>query len=412
MNPVFLTAAVRTPIGRFGGSLKDWSAADLGVVVAQESLHRANLTADRIEDSIWGCARQAGGGPNVARQISHRAGVPDHIPAFTINQACGSGLRAIILAAEEIMLGRARIVLAGGTESMSRVPYFAGGVRWGTRLGHVDLVDGMYRDGFSDPLSGLLMGETAEKLAGQYEISRDEQDEYALRSQQRAAQAVAAGSFAGEIISLSIREKVGENGETSRAANPRPDGPARGDGKILAHDEHVRNETSIESLRKLTPVFSRSGTVTAGNSSGITDGAAAIMVMSESALKESGAEPLGRLVDYQIVGVPPEIMGIGPVPATRALLARQQLALSDIDLIELNEAFAAQVIACDRDLQFDSGRLNVNGGAIALGHPIGCTGVRITTTLLHEMKKRQAKRGLATLCISGGMGIAMLLERV
>src|SRR5262252_216766 len=223
MNPVFLTAAVRTPIGRFGGSLKDWSAADLGVVVAQESLHRANLTADRIEDSIWGCARQAGGGPNVARQISHRAGVPDHIPAFTINQACGSGLRAIILAAEEIMLGRARIVLAGGTESMSRVPYFADGVRWGTRLGHVDLVDGMYRDGFNDPLSGLLMGETAEKLAGQYEIGRDEQDEYALRSQQRAATAAAAGSFSGEIISLSIREKVGVNGKTNRAVNPRPD---------------------------------------------------------------------------------------------------------------------------------------------------------------------------------------------
>lgn len=412
MNPVFLTAAVRTPIGRFGGSLKDWSAADLGVVVAQESLRRANLTPDRIEDSIWGCARQAGGGPNVARQISYRAGVPDHIPAFTVNQACGSGLRAIILAAEEIMLGRARIVLAGGTESMSRVPYFADGARWGTRMGHVDLVDGMYRDGFNDPLSGLVMGETAEKLAGQYEISRDEQDEFALRSQQRAAAATAAGSFAGEIISLSIREKVGVNGETNRAVSRQADGSVKGDGKILAHDEHVRSETSIESLRKLTPVFSQSGTVTAGNSSGITDGAAAIVVMSESALKESGTEPLSRLVDYQIVGVPPEIMGIGPVPATGVLLARQHLALSDIDLIELNEAFAAQVIACDRDLQFDSERLNVNGGAIALGHPIGCTGVRITTTLLHEMKKRHARRGLATLCISGGMGIAMLFERV
>jgi acetyl-CoA C-acetyltransferase len=315
--------------------------------------------------------------------------VPDRVPAFTVNQACGSGLRAIILAAEEIMLGRAQIVLAGGTESMSRVPYFAEGARWGARMGHVDLVDGMYRDGFNDPLSGLVMGETAEKLAGQYEISRDEQDEYALRSQQRAAAAMAAGRFNDEMIPLS-----------------------KGAGKTLAHDEHVRGDASIESLRKLAPVFSKSGTVTAGNSSGITDGAAAMLVMSESALKESGAEPLARLIDYQIVGVPPEIMGIGPVPATRAVLERQRLALADIDLIELNEAFAVQVIACDRDLQFDPERLNTNGGAIALGHPIGCTGVRITTTLLHEMKKRKAKRGLATLCISGGMGIAMLLERV
>jgi acetyl-CoA C-acetyltransferase len=389
MNPVFLAAAVRTPIGRFGGSLKEWSAADLGAAVARESLGRANLRPDKIEDSIWGCARQAGGGPNVARQISFRAGVPDRVPAFTVNQACGSGLRAIILAAEEIMLGRAQIVLAGGTESMSRVPYFAEGARWGARMGHVDLVDGMYRDGFNDPLSGLVMGETAEKLAGQYEISRDEQDEYALRSQQRAAAAMAAGRFNDEMIPLS-----------------------KGAGKTLAHDEHVRGDASIESLRKLAPVFSKSGTVTAGNSSGITDGAAAMLVMSESALKESGAEPLARLIDYQIVGVPPEIMGIGPVPATRAVLERQRLALADIDLIELNEAFAAQVIACDRDLQFDPERLNTNGGAIALGHPIGCTGVRITTTLLHEMKKRKAKRGLATLCISGGMGIAMLLERV
>jgi acetyl-CoA C-acetyltransferase len=389
MNPVFLVAAVRTPIGRFGGSLKEWSAADLGVAVARESLGRANLPPDRIEDSIWGCARQAGGGPNVARQISFRAGVPDRVPAFTVNQACGSGLRAIILAAEEIMLGRAHIVLAGGTESMSRVPYFAEGARWGARMGHVDLVDGMYRDGFNDPLSGLVMGETAEKLAGQYEISRDEQDEYALRSQQRAAAAMAAGRFNDEMIPLPT-----------------------GAGKTLAHDEHVRADTSIDSLRKLAPVFSKSGTVTAGNSSGITDGAAAMLVMSESALKESGAEPLARLIDYQIAGVPPEIMGIGPVPATRAVLERQRLVLADIDLIELNEAFAAQVIACDRDLQFDPERLNTNGGAIALGHPIGCTGVRITTTLLHEMKKRKAKRGLATLCISGGMGIAMLLERV
>jgi acetyl-CoA C-acetyltransferase len=393
MTSIYLTGAVRTPIGRFGGSLASWTAADLGTATAQESLRRTNVRPEQIEDSIWGCARQAGGGPNVARQITFRAGVPDRVPAFTVNQACGSGLRAIILAAEKILLGRANIVLAGGTESMSRVPYFAEGARWGMRMGHTELVDGMYRDGFNDPLSGLVMGETAEKLAGQYEISRDEQDEYALRSQSRAAAALAAGSFAAEMLPLELKDRKGKV-------------------TLFATDEHVRASTTIEDLRKLKPVFSNDGTVTAGNSSGITDGAAAVTVMSEAALKESGAEPLARFVDYEIVGVPPEIMGIGPVPAVRGLLERRKLSLADIDLIELNEAFAAQVIACDRDLQFDPERLNVNGGAIALGHPIGCTGVRITTTLLHEMKRRQAKRGLATLCISGGMGIALLLERV
>jgi len=392
MKPVYLTAAVRTPIGRFGGSLKDWTAADLGVAVAKEALRRANVASEQVEDSIWGCARQAGGGPNVARQITIRAGVPDRVPAFTVNQACGSGLRAIILAAEKIILGRANVVLAGGAESMSRVPYFAESARWGMRMGHLDLVDGMYRDGFNDPLSGMVMGETAEELAKRYEIARDEQDEYALRSQQRATMAIDAGKFADEIVPLELKDR-------------------KGNIVAFTKDEHARGDTSIESLRKLQPVFSNDGTVTAGNSSGITDGAAAMIAMSEETVKESGAEPLARIVDYEIVGVPPEIMGIGPVPATRAILGRNNLKLDEIDLVELNEAFAAQVIACDRDLQFDRERLNVNGGAIALGHPIGCTGVRITTTLLHEMKKRNAKRGLATLCISGGMGIALLLER-
>jgi acetyl-CoA C-acetyltransferase len=391
MKPVFLAGAVRTPIGRFGGSLKDWTAADLGVAAAKESLRRANLQPDQIEDSIWGCARQAGGGPNVARQITFRAGGPETVPAFTVNQACGSGLRAIILAAEKIMLGRANIVLAGGAESMSRVPYFAEGARWGARMGHVDLTDGMYRDGFNDPLSGMVMGETAEELAKRYEIARDEQDEYALRSQQRAAAAIDTGKFDQEIVPLQLKTRKGE--------------------VTFARDEHPRANTTADDLKKLAPVFSKEGTITAGNSSGITDGAAAVVVISEEALKSSAAEPMARIVDYEIVGVAPEIMGIGPVPATRALLERQKLLLSDVDLIELNEAFAAQVIACDRELQFDSEKLNVNGGAIALGHPIGCTGVRITTTLLHEMQKRSAKRGVATLCISGGMGISLLLER-
>lgn len=393
MKNVYLAGAVRTPIGKFGGTLASLTAADLGVAVAKESLRRAGVPADQITDSIWGCARQAGGGPNVARQITWRAGVPETVPAATINQACGSGLKAIILAAQEILLDRADAVLAGGTESMSRVPYFAEGARWGTRLGNTQLVDGMYRDGFSDPLSGLLMGQTAEKLARQYEISRKEQDEFALRSQTRAQAAIESGRFTDEVMTLEISGKKGETTSFDR-------------------DEHCRAGTTLQDLAKLPPVFSSDGTVTAGNSSGITDGAAAVVVLSEEGASRFSTTPQARIVDYEICGVAPEIMGIGPVPAVRAILERQGLTLSGIDLIELNEAFAAQVIACDRELDFDSDRLNVNGGAIALGHPIGCTGVRITATLLYEMQKRGAKLGLATLCVSGGMGLALLLERV
>ena len=393
MKNVYLAGAVRTPIGKFGGTLASWTAADLGTAVAKESLRRAGVAADQITDSIWGCARQAGGGPNVARQITFRAGVPQTIPAATINQACGSGLKAIILAAQEIMLGRSDAILAGGTESMSRVPYFAEGARWGARMGNMQLVDGMYRDGFSDPLSGLLMGQTAENLARQYEITREEQDEFALRSQQKAQAAIESGRFNDEVMSLEIS---GKKDETTS----------------FAKDEHCRAGTRLEDLAKLPPVFYKDGTVTAGNSSGITDGAAAVVVLSEEGIKQFGTKPQARILDYEICGVAPEIMGIGPVPAVRALLERQQLLLSEIDLIELNEAFAAQVIACDRDLGFAADRLNVNGGAIALGHPIGCTGVRITTTLLYEMQKRHARLGLATLCVSGGMGLALLLERV
>jgi len=393
MKDVYLIGSVRTPIGRFGGSLASWSAADLGVAVAKESLTRAGLKPEHIQDSIWGCARQAGGGPNVARQITFRAGIPATVPAFTVNQACGSGLRAIILAVEQIRLGRASAVLAGGTESMSRVPYFAEGARWGARMGNVQLVDGMYRDGFNDPLSGLVMGATAENLARRYEVSRDEQDQYALRSQQRAAAAIENNRFADERMSLKIKGRKGE-------------------ATLFNADEHCRSDTSMSSLAKLPPVFAKDGTVTAGNSSGITDGAAAMVVVDADLLKSTGSQPEARVVDYEISGVAPEIMGIGPVPAVRRLLQRQKLALKDIDLFELNEAFAAQVIACDRELKLDPERLNVNGGAIALGHPIGCTGVRITTTLLHELKKRGGRRGIATLCISGGMGIALLIEKV
>jgi len=393
MKNVYLAASVRTPIGRFGGTLASSTAADLGVAAARATLERARLHPAQVQQSIWGCARQAGGGPNVARQITYRAGAPETVPAFTVNQACGSGMQAIILAAQQIMLGRAEVVLAGGTESMSRVPYFAEGARWGMRMGNTELVDGMYRDGFNDPLSGLVMGETAENLARQYEISRDEQDEYALRSQQRAQAAIGSGRFHAEIVPLEIKGRKGE-------------------ATSFATDEHPRAGTTRQDLAKLAPVFSNDGTVTAGNSSGITDGAAAVVVMSEAALERSGSVPQARIVDYEVTGVAPEIMGIGPVPAIRSLLARQNLALKDIDLIELNEAFAAQVIACDRELNFDPDRLNANGGAIALGHPIGCTGVRITTTLLHELSRRGGRLGLATLCVSGGMGLALLVERV
>jgi acetyl-CoA C-acetyltransferase len=393
MKNVYLAASVRTPIGRFGGTLASWTAADLGVAAATAAFARAGLRPDQIQQSIWGCARQAGGGPNVARQITYRAGVPETIPAFTVNQACGSGLQAIMLAAQQIMLDRAQVVLAGGTESMSRVPYFAEGARWGMRMGNMELVDGMYRDGFNDPLSGLVMGETAENLARQYDISRDEQDEYALRSQQRAQAAIESARFDAEIVPVEIK---GRKGEITK----------------FARDEHARAGTTKQDLAKLAPVFSKEGTVTAGNSSGITDGAAALIVLSEAAMEKSGVKPEARIIDYEITGVAPEIMGIGPVPAIKSVLARQELSLKDIDLVELNEAFAAQVIACDRELEFDTDRLNVNGGAIALGHPIGCTGVRVTTTLLHEMQKRNARLGLSTLCVSGGMGLALLLERV
>ena len=393
MKNIYLAGAVRTPIGRFGGALAGTTAAELGAAAASESLRRAGLQPGDVQQVIWGAARQAGTGPNLARQIGHRALVPDTVPAYTVNQACGSGLKAIILAAQEVLLGRARAVLAGGVENMSRVPYLAEGARWGMKMGNFELIDGMYRDGFHDPLSGLLMGATAENLARQYEITREEQDEFALRSQQRAAAAIDSGRFDAEIVPIEIKGR-------------------RGEPLTLARDEHPRADTTLASLRKLPPVFAEEGTVTAGNSSGITDGAAALVVLDEETMRASNITPQARLVDYEIAGVAPEVMGIGPVPTVRALLARQQFTLANIDLVELNEAFAAQVIACDRELHFDPARLNVNGGAIALGHPIGCTGVRITTTLLHELHQRHARYGLATLCVSGGMGIALLLERM
>jgi acetyl-CoA C-acetyltransferase len=390
MRSVYLLSAVRTPIGKYGGTLRDFSAPDLGVVAAQAALERAGIAPEEVDEVIFGHARQAGNGPNPGRQVAVRAGIPARVPAYTVNKACASGLKAIVLGYQEIVLGNADVALAGGAEAMSRVPYFVDGARWGARLGHQPLVDGMYQDGFLCPLSKLVMGETAEVLAEQYHIAREEQDSYALLSQQRARRAIESGRFADEIVPVTVKDKRGD--------------------RQLAADEHPRFDATAASLAKLPPVFSKNGTVTAGNASGITDGAAALILVSEDRLKRGSAKPLARIVDSSTAGVDPRVMGIGPVPAVEKLLKKSGHRIEDFDLIELNEAFAAQVLACDRELRFDRERLNVNGGAIALGHPIGCTGARILVTLVHEMLKRQARRGLATLCVSGGLGMALELE--
>jgi len=392
VQAVYILSAVRTPIGKFGGALASCSAADMGVVAAKAAMERAGVQPEQIEETIFGNARQAGGGPNPARQISVRSGVPQEVPAFTVNKACASGMKSIALAYQAITLGDSSCILAGGTESMSRLPYYLDGARWGYRLGNQELVDGMYRDGFFCPLAKMVMGETAEVLAGQYKISRDEQDEFALTSQARAARAIAAGRLDAEIAAVTIQGKKGAT--------------------VFARDEHPFPDASMEKLAKLPPVFSATGTITAGNSSGITDGAAAMVVASEHFVKQNNLKALARITAVASAGVDPRTMGIGPVPALQKLADKHNLRVQDFGLIELNEAFAAQVLACDRVLNFNRDRLNVNGGAIALGHPIGCTGTRITVTLLHEMLKRNTKRGVATLCVSGGMGMALALENV
>jgi acetyl-CoA C-acetyltransferase len=392
LHDVYILSAVRTPIGKFGGSLASMTAADMGVVAANAALERAGVRPDQVEETIFGNARQAGGGPNPARQISIRSGVPQEVPAYTVNKACASGMKTIALGYEEIAVGNLDCMLAGGTESMSRLPYYLDGARWGYRLGNQELVDGMYRDGFFCPLAKMVMGETAEILAGQYKITREEQDQFALCSQTRAAAAIDAGRFKDEIVPVTLESKKGP--------------------QVFGRDEHPFIGVSLEKMAKLPPVFSKTGTITAGNSSGITDAAAAVVLASEAFVKKNSLKPLARILGVTSAGVDPRIMGIGPVPALRKMEKKYQLRPTDFDLIELNEAFAAQVIACDRELHLDHGKLNVNGGAIALGHPIGCTGARITVTLLHEMLKRKAKRGVATLCVSGGMGMALAIENV
>lgn len=391
MRKVYLVGANRTPIGKFGGGFAALTAADLGTITAKESIKRANLKPEQIQEVIFGNARQAGVGPNVARQITFRAGIPASVPAYTINKACGSGLKSIINAYQSIALGDADIILAGGTESMSNVPYLLPNIRWGLPLGKAEMKDAMYQDGFLCPLCNQVMGETAENVADKYKISRKEQDEYSLLSQSRCEKAQKECRFKDEIVAVEIQDK-------------------KGNQTLFDKDEHPRPGATLEALAKLKPVFKENGTVTAGNSCGITDGAASVIVISEEKVKELKVTPQAEIVAYSSAGVEPALMGIGPVPAVKKLLEKEKISLDEIDLIELNEAFASQVLACQRELNLDPNKLNVNGGAIALGHPIGCTGSRIVVTLVYEMQKRKSKTGLATLCISGGMGMALLLK--
>jgi acetyl-CoA C-acetyltransferase len=386
METAVILDGARTPIGRFLGSYSEIPAVDLGVLAATEAMRRSSVEPGDIDQTIYGHARQAGNGPNTGRQVSVRAGVPIEVSAYNVNIACGSGMKAVQLGAQQIALGDSEVILAGGMENMTRVPFILDRMRTGYRMGDATVYDAMYRDGLLDPLCGLIMGETAENLVDRYDVSRQEQDEFALESQRKAK--AAADARAAEMFPV--------------------EAPA---GVRLEADEHPRPDTTPEALAELKPVFREGGSVTAGNSSGITDGAAAMVLMSQARAKAEGRTPLARILGMSWAGVPPEIMGIGPVPATKKVLEKTGLSLADMDLIEINEAFAAQVIACERELKFDRDRLNVNGGGISLGHPIGMSGARILLSLAYAMRSREASLGLATLCISGGQGLAVVLER-
>ncbi len=395
---IVILGAARTPIGRYGGSFKDVHPAELGAVASRAAIERAGLEPSDVSDVLMGHGRPAGAGPNPARQVGRRAGVPDGAPAFTINKACASGMQAIASGAQNLLLGDSDIVLAGGMESMSRVPYLVDAIdaRWGHKMGNFALVDAMYRDGFQCPLSGLIMGETAEVLARQYGITREQSDRFALDSQVKTEAAQKAGKFAAEIAPVTVTEK--------------------GRSVSVDTDEHPRHGSTIDALGKLPLTFPKveghDGIITAGSASGITDGGAALVLASDSVARARGLKPLAKILGWATAGVDPRIMGIGPVPAIRKLETRLGIALGEYDLVEINEAFAAQVLAVLHDLPIAPDRLNVNGGAIALGHPIGCSGARIVVTLLHELLRRGARRGLAALCVSGGMGMAMAIETV
>ena len=391
MEAAVILEGARTPIGRFLGAFSEVPALELGTIAAREAMRRAGVEPEQVDQTIIGHARQAGNGPNTGRQVSVRAGVPKEVSAYNVNIACGSGMKAVQIAAQQIALGDAEVVLAGGMENMTRVPYLLDRMRTGYRAGDATAFDAMYRDGLLDPLCGLIMGDTAENLVDLYDISRREQDEFALESQQKAE--AARDRRAAEMTSV-------------EAPDP------RGRGTItVSEDEHPRPHTTLERLAALPPVFREEGSVTAGNSSGITDGAAALVLMSGSRAAAEGRLPLARVVGMSWAGVDPAVMGIGPVPATRKVLEKTGLSLGDIDVIEINEAFAAQVIACERDLKFDRDKLNPRGGGISLGHPIGMSGARLLLTLAYEMREMGYALGLATLCISGGQGLAVILER-
>ncbi|MEP6757626.1 MAG: thiolase family protein [Actinomycetota bacterium] len=389
METAVILEGARTPIGKFLGSYAETPTVALGTIAAVEAMRRSEVEPDQIDQTIVGHARQAGNGPNTGRQVSVRAGVPVEISAYNVNMACGSGMKAVQLGAQQIALGDAEVVLAGGMENMTRVPFLLPDMRLGHRLGDTEVIDAMYADGLLDPLCGLIMGETAENLVDRYDIDREEQDAFALESQHKAT--ASAERRGAEMIP--VEATLGRSTVT------------------VTTDEHPRPDTTMASLAKLSPVFRDGGSVTAGNASGLTDGAAAMVLMAASRAKAEGRTPLARIIGWSWAGVPPEIMGIGPVPATQKVLERTGLTLSDIDLIEINEAFAAQVIACERELKFDRDKLNVRGGGISVGHPIGMSGARIILSLAYEMRHAGANLGLATLCISGGQGLAVVLER-
>ncbi|WP_061310779.1 acetyl-CoA C-acetyltransferase [Clostridium botulinum] len=391
MKNVVIASAVRTPIGKFGGTLKDVSAVELGSIVIKEALKRAKVKPEDVDEVIMGNVLQAGLGQNTTRQSLVAAGIPVEVPGFTINKVCGSGLRAVSLAAQLIKVGDDDIVVAGGTENMSAAPYILQKARWGQRMGDGKIVDEMIKDGLWESFNDYHMGITAENIAEQWGITREEQDKFSAKSQQKAEKAVKEGRFKEEIVPVVIESRKGE--------------------VVFDTDEFPRFGATEESLSKLKPAFKKYGTVTAGNASGINDGAAALVIMSEEKANELGIKPLAKIVAYGTSGVDPKIMGYGPFYATKKTLEKANLKIEDMDLIEANEAFAAQSLAVAKDLGFDMDKVNVNGGAIALGHPIGCSGARILTSLLYEMEKRDSKRGLATLCIGGGMGTAIIVER-
>lgn len=393
MQNVVIVGGVRTAIGNYGGALKDVSAVELGKQVIKAVLEKTGVPGEAVDEVIFGNVIQAGLGQNVARQAALEAGLPIETPAMTINKVCGSGLRTVSLAAQTIMSGANEVVVAGGTENMSRAPYLLEGARWGQRMGDGAVVDGMLRDALTCPTNHYHMGITAENIASRYGISRKEQDEFALASQQKAAAAREQGRFKDEIIPIEIPQRKGQP-------------------LVFQEDEFIKPNSTMEALQKLRPAFKPDGTVTAGNASGINDGAAAVLVMSEEKAKELNVKPMARIVAFASAGVDPAIMGTGPVPASRKALEKAGLSIEDIDLVEANEAFAVQALYVSRELGLDPAKTNVNGGAIALGHPVGCSGTRILVTLLHELARRGGRYGLATLCIGGGQGTALIVENL